>query len=95
MADQRPTQIEPTIDFQAGVRFDLLRQQFRKNDLFGEIFRADDGRVLTSTMAARERDKGATQQREGIPSGKARGHCVWVIGGSRRGRKFFLDKTKN
>jgi hypothetical protein len=38
MANERAAQVEPPIDSQRCVRFDLLREQLGQDDLFGEIF---------------------------------------------------------
>ena len=52
MAQQRAAQIYAPLDMQGRMRFDLLRKQFRKYNLFGEIFRADDNLLLSAFSAA-------------------------------------------
>src|SRR5579863_29238 len=52
VADVRSGKIKSPLDAHFCVRLDLLRQQFPKNGLFREIFRADDDRVLPAAAAA-------------------------------------------
>ena len=74
MADKRAPQVEPAINSQARVRFDLLGQQLGENDLFSKILRASNYGVLARTAAARKSSSGATKQPQGTPSREARGH---------------------
>jgi hypothetical protein len=38
MADEGAAEIEPAIDSQSCMRFDLLSEEFGQDDLLGEIF---------------------------------------------------------
>lgn len=35
--------IEPPLDLEAGLGFDLLRKKLAEDDLFGKVLRTDDG----------------------------------------------------
>jgi len=45
MADVAAGEIEAALDLEMGFGFDLLGEEFAEDDLFGEVFCADDGVV--------------------------------------------------
>ena len=80
VADKRAAQIQPAIDPQGCMGFDLLGQQLGEDDLFGEIFGAGNHGVLARAPATPESRQGSAEQRQGIPSREALGHFAVEMG---------------
>src|SRR2546430_17325797 len=65
MADVTPGQVEAALDRQAGLRFQVLRDQLAEDGLFGEIFRADDDALGSGRAAGEQKAEGRKQKAEG------------------------------
>jgi len=70
MADQCARKVEAPFQMRRGVRCDLLGKQFAKNNLLGEIFRADHDAGSAAAAATGERKRGSSGQAESLAAGE-------------------------
>ena len=66
MANKCAAKIEPAVHAQCGVRFDLLRQEFAKNNLLGKILGPDNDRACARAAARCQCQQPSTQQPDGF-----------------------------